>query len=170
MSNIIYGNTVGGGGALGKSVIIQGNDGTELVGVVVGQETVMTATPNDIRKGKIAATEAGIVEGEKEIPAYETTTGTRLITAGSEFKIPLSLRDKYDYTKLQCIIVVQNTDTTDSVAAEKVVINDAVYVVNSVTKLADVTKDTTNKSINLNITNDTDKKYYIRYFTYREEE
>lgn len=168
--SIIYGNMVGGGGVLGKSVIIKGTDGTELVGVVTDKETVLTATPNDIRKGKIAGTENGIIEGEKEIPAYETTAGTQLIMAGKKFSIPLSLRNKYDYTKLQCVIVAQNTNTTDSVATEKVVINDVVYAVNSTEKLADVTKNAITKSIDLNITNDTDKKYYIRYFTYREEE
>lgn len=169
--SIIYGNMVGGGGSgIGNSVIIKGTDGTELVGVVTGKETVLTATPNDIRKGKIAGTESGIVEGTKDIPAYRTTSGTRLVLAGSNFSIPLSLYDKYDYTKLQCVIVVQNTSVADSVVTEKVVIDDAVYAVNSTEKLADVTKDDNTKSINLNITNNTDKKYYIRYFTYREEE
>lgn len=169
MSNVIYGNTVGGGGALGKSVIIQGDDGTELVGVVVGQETVMTATPNDIRKGKIAATEAGIVEGEKDIPAYRTTAGYRAIKSGAAFSIPLAVNDKYDYTKIQCIITPYNTNFTDSVAADKIVLGDAVYLVGTTEKIAVISKNTDNKSIDLNITNDSDVNYVIHYFTYREE-
>lgn len=166
---MIYGNTVGGVSGLGKSVVIKDSYGAEYIGVVVDKETVMTATPNDIRKGKIAATEYGMVEGTQDIPAYRTTTGTRVVPAGSEFTIPLKLYNQYDYTKLQCIIVEKNTTSLDSFKSEKVVLENGVYNVNSLDKLADVTTNSETLSINLNISNDTDQTYYIKYFTYREE-
>ena len=165
----IYGNTVGSS-TMPKSYILETEDGTQLVGVLVGEETVMTATANDIRKGKIAATADGIIEGEKDIPAYRTTVGAQIVLPGNNFSIPLSGYDKYDYTKLQCMIVVKNTKPSDSVATEKVVLDDAVYPVQSIEKISDVTKNLTDKSIELNFVNDTEQTYYIRYYTYRQEE
>ena len=166
----IYGNTVGAGG-LPKSYVLETEDGAQrLIGVLVGEETVMTATANDIRKGKIAATEDGITEGEKDIPAYRTAVGSWTVKPGQIFSIPLSGYTQYDYTKLQCMIVSKNTKPSDSVATEKIVLNDAVYPVESIEKISSVTKDFENKSIELNFTNNTEQTYYIRYYTYRQEE
>ena len=103
MSKIIYGTPVGGS-ALPKSYVLETEDGVQLVGVLVGEETVMTATANDIRKGKIAATENGIIEGEKNIPSYETTQSNYMIFSGENYSIPLEGTDKYDYTKFQAVI------------------------------------------------------------------
>lgn len=164
--SVIYGNIVGGNNTLGKSVIIACEDGTELVGVVVDKETVMTATPNDVRAGCVCATEDGIITGTKDIPAYRTTKGSKLIMAGQDFSIPLSLYDKYDYTKLQCIIA----EYDNRVKSDRVVIDDIVYPVNSAEQISVVTKNSETKAIDLNITNDSDKNYVIHYFTYREEE
>lgn len=166
----IYGNTVGATGGLPKSFLLETEDGVQLVGVAVGEETVMTATANDIRKGKIAATEYGITEGKKDIPGYRTVVGSRTIKPEQTFSIPLSAYDHYDYTKLQCMIVLKNTKASDSVATEKIVLNDAVYPVESIDKISNVTKDFENKSVELNFINDTEQTYYIRYYTYRMEE
>ena len=166
----IYGNVVGASSTLGKSVVIKGTDGTELVGVVTDTEKVFTATPNDIRKGKIAATEDGIIEGQKDIPAYRTTMGTRMILPGSDFTIPLKSYEQYDYTKLQCIITPFDGSLANSVLVEKTIINDNVFAVGSKEILSTVTKNKDTQSIDLNIINNSDKRYIIRYFTYREEE
>ena len=165
----IYGNVVGSSTTLGKSVVIKDDSGTEFVGVVVDQETVLTATPNDIRKGKIAATEDGIIEGEKEIPAYHTTQGARAISVGSEFIIT-SLKDlnKYDYTKLQAIICDFNTSLSDSVSTNKVCIDDNVYDVQSTERLSVVTKNDNDKIIEFGIINETSKPQILRFFTYKE--
>lgn len=166
----IYGNTVGVS-SLPKSYVLESDCGTQkLVGVLVGEETVMTAKANDIRKGKIAATEDGMTEGQKDIPAYRTTVGFWAVKPEKTFTVPLSLYDQYDYTKLQCMIVLKNTKASDSIATEKIVLNDAVYPVQSIDKISDVTKNFENKSIELNFTNDTENTYYIRYYTYRQEE
>lgn len=167
----IYGNTVGVS-ACPKSYVLETEDGTQrLVGVLVGEETVFTADAStDIREGKTAATEKGVVTGSKMIPSYETTRSSRIIRPGSSYSIPLSDRDKYNYTQLQCIIVSQNTSISDSFAADKVVIDDGVYQVGSIEKLSTITKNADTKTIELNLINDTDETQYIRYFTYKEEE
>lgn len=143
-------------------------DGTELPAVYVEDEVTFTATANDIRLGTVAASAEGVVEGTKDIPAYHTTESICLIMPGESFTIPLSSMDKYAYTKLQAIICPFNTSLTDSVAAEKISVEDNVYPVQSTEPLSVVEKDNENKSINLGITNDTDLTYLIRYFTYKE--
>ena len=81
----------------------------------------------------------------------------------------MSASDLYDYTKLQCIICPFNTSISDSVAADRVVIDGNLYEVNSSTVLSEVTKDATEKAIKLGITNDSSSSYIIRLFTYKEE-
>lgn len=169
MSEGILGNATGGFG-FPKTYIITDSDGNELTGVYVESEVVFTATDNDVRAGMTYASDNGVSVGTKDIPIYRTTAGFRGILPGKSFSIPLSGFDKYDYTKLQCIITPLNTSYSDSTSAEKVVIGDSVYNVGSTEKLADVTKNANTKSIDLNIVNNTDINYYIRYFTYREEE
>lgn len=165
----IYGNPVGG--ALNaKTYELQYNGGTTpIMAVVVDEEKVFDATENDVRKGKVFASNAGMKIGQKEIFAYRTQQGTVGIKPNENFSIVLSDHSQYDYTKLQCLISKFNTSFDDSVAVDKVVIDDKVYPVNSVTALATVTKDDATKSIKLNITNDTNINYILRYFTFREE-
>lgn len=167
MNKCIYGTPVGGS-ALPKSYVLETEDGITLTGVLVGEETVMTATANDIRQGKIAATENGIIMGEKIIPSYHTTEAFRYIPDGSAFTLPLSSLDKYDYTKLQVIICAFNTSMTDSVAAEKVSILDKVYDVGSTVELANVIKDSDNKQIDLGIVNNSGHPCVLRFITYKE--
>ena len=164
---MIIGNIVGGKPLI-KSYILETEDGQEIPAVLTSQEVVFTATPNDIRCGKVAATSNGVVTGEKVIPSYHTTETYRYIPIGSEFTIPLAQLDKYDYTKLQVVICKFNTTLIDSVLSEKVAIYDKVYNVGSDDILANVTKDKNTKSINLGITNDGDHPCVIRVFTYKE--
>lgn len=149
--------------------ILIDESGNEIPAVLVDEEMIFNATPNDIREGMVAATETGVTVGEKEIPAYYTTEGVQFITAGSEFKIVIRESDRYDYTKLQAIICPFNTTVADSVAAEKVCINDNLYTTGDTTSLASTSLDHENKAISLGMTNDTDVLYVIRYFTYKEE-
>ena len=62
----ICGNMVGCYSPMGKTFIIQDEDGNEVVGIVVDKETVFTATPEDIVAGKTAGTEDGVVVGTHE--------------------------------------------------------------------------------------------------------
>lgn len=164
---MIVGNMVGGM-PLVKTFILETEDGKEIPAVLTNQEVVFTATPNDIREGKVAATGDGVTVGEKVIPAYHTTETYRYVPVGSEFTIPLSLMDLYDYTKLQVIICKFNGTVRDSVESEKVAILDKVYNVGSDVELASVIKDKNTKSINLGITNESDHPCIVRVFTYKE--
>ena len=166
---MIYGNPVGGS-LNAKTYQLECNGGTaEIMAVVVDEETIFDADVNDVRAGKVFATNNGVKVGTKNIPAYNTCEGYRIIAPNEEFKIVLSASDLYDYTKLQCIICPFNTSISDSVAADRVVIDGNLYEVNSSTVLSEVTKDATEKAIKLGITNDISSSYIIRLFTYKEE-
>ena len=147
--------------------ILVDEDGNEYPAVFVDEETVFDADANDIREGKKAATDDGVITGTKDIPAYYTTEGCRVITAGSVFETPLL--PFYDFTKLQAIICPFSKSSNGSVAAEKVAIGENVYNVNSTEVFSSVTRDAVNKKINFGFTNDSDSIYVLRYFTYKEE-
>jgi hypothetical protein len=59
----ICGNLVGGIVGYGKSFLLVDENGTELNGMVVDELTLLTATPEDIKLGKTAGTDSGIVTG-----------------------------------------------------------------------------------------------------------
>lgn len=137
--------------------------------VLHGQEKVeLNATPNDVRIGTKVIAENGIMDGEKDIPAYHTTRGSVAVFSNADFVIDVLKGDRYDYTELFCVIAPYNTSLRDSVAVDKSVLYDAVYPAGSTEKLADVVKDAVNKAINLGITNG-DTPYVIQFMTYREE-
>lgn len=164
----ISGGLVGAYSQMGKTFILQDENGNEITGVVVDQKTMFTATADDIKIGKVAVIDEGIVVG-KDTKTYRTTQSSRLILPGTGFSIPLDKYDKYDYTKFQCIIAKFNTSLNDSVETDKVVINDNVYLTNSVDIISQVTKNPITKSVDLNITNDTNLIYIVHYMTYKEE-
>jgi hypothetical protein len=168
MSNVIYGNMVGGGVAPLKTLILTDENGNEVVGVVTESIQIFDATPADVIIGKTFVSNEGIQVGENT-KTYRTEQGYVLIPVGKNFIISLYDYDMYDYTKLQCIIAPYNTTIENSVATDKVVINDCVYPVGSTVKLSDISKDSKTQSVNLNITNNSESRYVIHYFTYREE-
>lgn len=168
---IAVSNIIGGNPITPKSCVFYTPDGKEIPAILVGEETIFTATHNDIREGKTAGTEAGVTTGTKVIPPYHTNQGVRIIPVGSEFRI-ISLvdLDAYDYTNLQAIICDFNTSLDDSVSANKVVIDDYVYAVQSAASLSVLVKNTTDKSVDFGIINDTDSPQVLRFFTYKEVE
>lgn len=152
-----------------QTYILQDEDGNEVAAVLVESSTVFTATENDIRAGTVAATSEGVTTGTKVIPSYHTTEGYRIITSGSKFEtVALTESDKYDFTKLQVIICPYVGSIAQSVAAEKVAIDEGVYATNSTELLANVTRNAQTKTIDLGIVNETDSPYVLRYFTYKE--
>lgn len=151
-----------------KSFIFVDEGGNEIPGFLVDQETIFTATANDIREGKVAASELGVVVGEKEIPSYYTVEGISVVQPGKELKVTIAKGDMYDYTKLQALVCKYNTSMANSVAAEKVVINDKVYESGSTVELSSITKDANSKSVLFGIINTNAKLALIRYFTYKE--
>ena len=165
----ISGNMVGG--ALpAKTFIIEDENGNEFVGVVTDIVQVFTATDDDVRAGVVYAGDNGVSIGSKEIPTYHTYEGYKVVVPGNLFELKLNADNAYDYTKLQCIICPFNLSINESVSAEKVVIDNSVYNVNSVVEVSVVEKNLINNSISFGFINDTDKTYIIRYFTYRKVE
>lgn len=146
--------------------IIVDKNGNEIPAVFVDNEQSFTATANDIRIGTTAVTEAGVTVGEKEIPSYISREGWRLIANGSKITLPT---DNYDYTKLQAVICAFKSSSSDSVAAEKVAIDDSVYPVRSTIRDSAIIKDYDNKRIDFGITNESGISYILRYFTFKEE-
>lgn len=147
--------------------ILVDKDGNEYPAVYVDSDTVITATPNDIRKGTTAITSDGLIEGEKVIPAYYTEEGYWLVSSGSRFVIPFA-NDDYDFTKLQAILCPFSKSIASSVSADRISVDGKVYAVNSDTVLSTVLKNSDKHEIDLGIVNDSDNPYLLRYFTYRE--
>ena len=167
---MISGNMVGSYSQLGKTFIIEDENGSQFTGVVTDKEVIFTANAaTDIREGTIAATDEGIVTGTKRIPSYETTQEAWLVFPGESFSVPLDTYDKYNYTKFQCVITKFETSVEDSVFTDRVSLNNCVYAVNSTEVLSNITKNSDTKSIDLNIINDTENTYVVQYFTYKEE-
>lgn len=169
---MIYGNTIGGfggnsggGSSIDSTFIIEDSEGNELVGIVVNEEVIFTADANDIRKGTVAATQTGVTEGTKEIPAYHTSFGSKIVTAGS--RIVLDIQE-YEYTKLQVLLCKFNTSMTNSVAVDKVVIDNVVYPVQSTIAESNIIVDKANARIDFGIVNDSGKPYILRYSSYKE--
>lgn len=151
-----------------KTYILVDENENELVATLVEQETLIDATEDDVRAGKTFVSELGIKMGTKVIPAYHTTEARKVIPAGSQFSIHLPNQDAFNFTRLQAIICEFNTSMDDSVSASMVVINESIYNVASVDSLSNIAKDSTTKTIDFGITNNTDKPFVIRYFSYKE--
>ena len=60
---MICGNLVGGITGYGKTFVLVDENNNELTGVVVDEITLFTATAEDIKLGKTAAVDSGIVTG-----------------------------------------------------------------------------------------------------------
>lgn len=165
----IYGNTIGGVAPV-NVFELELEDGTVLNGVVTEEPPVITATPNDIRLGKTVILSDGLVEGTKDIPAYRTRMGAKVILPQKNFSVQLSNHDLYDYTKIQCIVVKHSSDYSESADSLFITIDDNVYSIETHNKVSSITKDIDNKSIDLNIMNDGEDVCALRYFTCREEE
>lgn len=163
----LYGNATGGFGIPKMVEIVDGN-GNTLVGTVTDSAVVFDATREDVKVGKMFASNDGVQEGI-DTKTYRTTQASRAILPGESFSIPLEDNDMYNYTKFQAMIANFNITIDDSVSVNKIVFNDAVYDVNSTAKLSNVAKNTLTKSIDLNITNSTSDTYVIHYSTYKEE-
>lgn len=63
MSKIV-GRMAGCYSPIGKTFILTDENGNELTGVTVDQKQIFTANLNDIRDGKVAANDEGVVTGQ----------------------------------------------------------------------------------------------------------
>ena len=164
---MIYGNVIGGtsGASVGQTIILVDESGKEVPAVLVEEEVDLTATPNDIRIGTVAVTEAGVTTGTKEIPSYNTREGIKVVTSGKQLSITTA---DYDYTKMQALICAFNTSLSNSVSTEKVAIDNLVYDVLSVVALSSVTKNDATKAIDFGVTNESGAPQIIRYIYFKE--
>jgi hypothetical protein len=64
---IIAGNMVGSYSQIGKTFTFVDADGNEVLGVVTDKETILTATDEDVKKGKVYASDNGISVGTLEV-------------------------------------------------------------------------------------------------------
>lgn len=151
-----------------ETYILETPDGTEIPAIFVENEMIFDATEDDIRIGKVAATDSGVTIGEKEIPSYKTSEGFKTILVGKPMFLKFAEKELYDYTKFQAIICPLNTSPTNSVGAEKVVINDNVYEVRDTKSISILVKNNIDQTIEFGINNDGNKPCLIRYFTYKE--
>ena len=150
------------------TVLLVDDEGHEVVATYLEEEVIFTATENDIREGAVAVTDKGVTQGTKFIPSYNTVEGAKMIPNGEEMEIMIATRDMYDYTKFQGISCIYNTSLANSVASEKVAINDKVYEVQSTREISTITKDSATKKIKFGIINNTGAPVIIRYITYKE--
>lgn len=58
---------VGSYSSMGKTLIIEDENGNEFVGVITDSEVIFTATDSDVRKGKVYASNEGASVGTLEV-------------------------------------------------------------------------------------------------------
>lgn len=149
------------------SYVLSNADGTQKIYAQLSSKdpVKLTATANDIRLNKSAITNTGYTDGEKDIPAYHSGYGKKIVQAGSELTIT---HKEYNYTHLMVTIATYDSSISESVKVTYVSIDNELYEANSTTKVSDITIDTINEKVNLGIT--ADVKSVLRYFIMREED
>lgn len=159
----LYGNATGGFGIPKMVEIVDGN-GNTLVGTVTDSAVVFDATREDVKVGKMFASNDGVQEGI-DTKIYRTTVGSEIIKPGENISIPLSQYDKYNYTKFQGVIVIHNSDYSTNVNVVGITIDDYVFSSSTSNKLSTITKNSVTKSIDFNVKNDTQNVYEVFYST-----
>lgn len=160
--------TKGGSGEPAKTIVLRDDDGNEFVAVLVDEEVDFTATADDIREGKVAATDDGVTIGEKYIPTYLATQGFAIIMPKKSFSVKLVDNDLYDYSKFQAMVCGYNKTVAKSVSCEQVAIDNNLYDVLSTVSISEIQLNHDAKTIELGIMNETSSPYLIRFFTFKE--
>lgn len=148
------------------SYVLETADGGKAFAQLSSENPItLTASENDIRLNTSAITNKGFTEGSKDIPAYHSERGIKVIQANAKVELT---RDTYDYTKFQATLALFNTSVADSVQVDRVTVDDSVYTANTTSKLSDLVKDHENGRIDFGINNGT-KISLMRFFIMREE-
>lgn len=163
--SIINGRQVGGGAPV-KTITLVNENGEEITAVVIGKDFIFDATAEDVKEGKTFASDLGVDVGVNE-HMYNAQHGTCLINPGDNFSVTLNENDEYNYAAFQAIVTMSDMSADNSMFANKIVLNNAVYDVASGAKVSDVTKNHASKSVDFNMVNDTDSVYVIHYITYK---
>lgn len=72
--NSIVGNTIGGNPSSPKTIMLETEDGRRLYGVFVESETIFDAEDTDLREGKVAASDSGVIVGTAK--SFDGTLGS----------------------------------------------------------------------------------------------
>ena len=64
---MISGNMVGSYSQIGKTFVLVDENGNEVTGVIVGSEVIFTATDEDVRAGKVYASNDGVSVGTLDV-------------------------------------------------------------------------------------------------------
>ena len=159
----IIGNVVGSSSTINVVQLVC-EDGTVLEGIVAAERPNIDATAKDIRRGKTAITQYGVTEGEADMAGLMSSSCD--VTSGEPLSIYLPDNNRYNYTTFQCVVVLQR----DNAVIKYFSINDAVYSVETATKVSDITKNADTKSIDFNIVNESEDIYTIIYVVNRDDE
>ena len=147
------------------SYVLSNSDGTQKIYAQLSSKdkVKLTATANDIRINTSAITNKGYTDGEKDIPSYYSTYGSKIIQAGSRAVID---NLEYDYKSLMVTISTFNTNISSSLSVNSTSINNNIYECKSNNKLSSIEIDSVNQRIDLGIT--VQEKSVLRYFVVRE--
>lgn len=143
-------------------------NGMEIPAVFVDNETIFTATADDIRDGKIAANQNGIVEGTKYIPDYRAEEGIIYVKPGNPIEIGM-FSDMCEFTELQAIMYDWNSYGTSTVDLRKVVVDGYVYDVGNAEPVSKVTVDSETQTIKFGVVNDGIRPLVVRYMIIKED-
>ena len=144
--------------------IIVDEAGNQLNATFTEQAVIADATANDIRIGKTAITESGLITGTKEIPVYYSNYGYKLLSANKEATLFLP---RYNYKNLLVTISTYNTSREQSLNVTYISIDNGMYAIGNNTKLSDITIDEEKQQIKFGIT--VNEKSILRYFVITEE-
>lgn len=84
----IVGNMIGSYSPLGKTFILEDEDGNEVVGVVVDSEVIFTATDSDVISGKVYASDDGVSIGALECVCNESVDDKQMFISLAQGCIP----------------------------------------------------------------------------------
>lgn len=148
------------------SYVLTNADGTQKVYAQLSSKepVTLTAKANDIRLNTSAITNDGYTEGQKDIPAYFSSYGYKIVQSGQEVTIT---SHETDYESLMVTIAPFNSSWDKSTSVQYVSAENSMYEAKSTTKISDITKDSYNEQIKLGVT--VTEKSVLRYFVVREE-
>ena len=137
--------------------------------IIPKPDQTYSADSENAQSGKAVAEAISKIGGGKGIASIEKTSTSGLIdtytiTYTDDTTSTFELTNGKEITDISIGYI-----SSDSAETMAITINDSVFSATNYNKLSDITKNIDTKSIDLNITNNSDNIYSIRYFTYREE-
>lgn len=148
------------------SYVLTNADGTQKVYAQLSSKepVTLTAKANDIRLNTSAITNDGYTEGTKDIPAYFSMYGKKIVYENEEATLT---NHETDYKNLMVTITPFNSSLDESVEVTYASIDDSMYEAKSTTKISDITVDLDTETIHFGVT--VTELSVLRYFVVRKE-